>query len=73
MCLLSKYVLQSLAHLLIVLTLPCRAVFNFFLIVFFFFFLRQSHYVDLKILIILPQPPEYWDYRCDSPCLGQKF
>jgi hypothetical protein len=38
MCLLSKYVLQSLAHLLIVLTLPCRAVFNFFLIVFFFFF-----------------------------------
>jgi hypothetical protein len=24
----------------------------------------------LKLTILLPQPPEYWDYRCMPPCLA---
>jgi hypothetical protein len=35
-----------------------------------FVFKTGSHYVvqtDLKLKILLPQPPECWDYRCAPP------
>jgi hypothetical protein len=35
-----------------------------------------SHYViqtDLKLAILLPQPPEYWDYRYATPHLVRKY
>jgi hypothetical protein len=44
---------------------------------FCFLFMRQgiiivtTHYVaqaGLKFVILLPQPPEYWDYRPVPPC-----
>jgi hypothetical protein len=34
---------------------------------FLFVFLRQSRYVTqigLEFVVLLPQPPEGWDYRC---------
>jgi hypothetical protein len=40
-------------------------------VLFFFFFLKtRAHYiaqVGLKLAILLPQPPECWDYRCAPP------
>jgi hypothetical protein len=37
-----------------------------------FYLAIGSHFVfqaGLKLLILQPQPPECWDYRCVPPCL----
>jgi hypothetical protein len=37
---------------------------------------RRSCYVAqaaLELVILLPPPPEYWDYSCILPCLAQLF
>jgi hypothetical protein len=36
--------------------------------IFMYFFLREGH----KLLILFPQPPEYWDYRNTLPCLASQ-
>jgi hypothetical protein len=30
----------------------------------FLFFDTRSHYIALKLEILLPPPPKYWDYTC---------
>jgi hypothetical protein len=45
-----------------------------FLIYFYKQFKSFSFYVSqagLELTLILPQPPECWDYRCATPCLAQ--
>jgi hypothetical protein len=40
---------------------------EFLLYTVFFYFEMRSHYMAqarLELEILLPQPPEYWDYRC---------
>jgi hypothetical protein len=42
-----------------------------FLFLFILFFDTESCFVaqdGLKLTVILPQPPECWDYRCITPC-----
>jgi hypothetical protein len=38
----------------------------------FVFFETESHYVaqGVELMILLPQPPEFWDYRCTPPYLA---
>jgi hypothetical protein len=39
----------------------------------FGFFETGSPYVGqagLKLLVLLPQPPQYWDYKCEPPHLA---
>jgi hypothetical protein len=48
-------------------------IFVFCLISFFFLFLSSlpipsPPLSSLPLRILLPQPPEYWDYRCAPPC-----
>jgi hypothetical protein len=46
-------------------------IFWFGVFVVIFFFKTESHYiaqVGLKLMILLPQPPGCWDYRCAPPC-----
>ena len=35
-------------------------------------FVTESHvaWAGHEFLILLPQPPEYWDHRCAPPCLA---
>jgi hypothetical protein len=38
----------------------------------FFFFETDFHYITkagFKLMILLPQLPKYWDYKCALPCL----
>jgi hypothetical protein len=40
------------------------------------FFETQSYYVakaDLKLMILLPQSPKCWEYKCSPPHLESKF
>jgi hypothetical protein len=46
---------------------PCHPQKNVSIFFFFFFFKIGSRYVavaGLELMILLPQPPECWDYRC---------
>jgi len=31
------------------------------------FKLNMKHRKELELMILLPQPPEYWDYKCAPP------
>lgn len=48
-------------------------VFTFFLLLFFSLFETRCQYVaqdDLVLIILLPQLPKCWGYRCVPPCLA---
>jgi hypothetical protein len=50
-----------------------RGFLNFYCFTFGFFEIGSCHVAqaDLELAILLPQPPKYWDYRCDSLHLAE--
>jgi hypothetical protein len=45
-------------------------------VLFSFYFETGSYYVaqaGLNLIIFLPVPPQYWDYRCEPPRPAQLF